>query len=673
MPITPDQIAAAEAVQNAAAQDSQAQVRLVAGPGTGKSQAIEARVRWLIAHGVDPKAICVVSFTRASALDLRLRIHANATEPGFETIDQVSVTTLHSLALRVLRAAGQLQAYPVDPLVLDDWELENIFDEEFGHVHNIGVVRRRNIRREHEAFWSTGVWAPSNYLPPDPPITVDERANFNGFYGPRTQTYACVLPGQIIRLCVEGMEAGLLNAVELLGLQHLIVDEFQDLNPLDLKFVNHIIQQGATVLVAGDDDQSVYSFRFASPAGIQTFHTDYPESGLHQLTACFRCTPNVLAASTTLIAAYPAPGRIAKTHASLYAAATPVVQGSVFRWRFTTARNEARAIAASCRDLIAAGMNHREILILLGNQRALSRPLMEELEAAGVAAEHSREEGFIDSTTGRLVLAILRIVCNPDDYISHRALLGLRKGVGIGRCTLVFDAVIGNNLNFRSIFYGPLPDGVFGGHALSAVNHARATCAIVQAWDANDTLNQRLEEIAQIIATHYSAEQADAWRTLASELPDGMTLEEMRDYLWADTDEQQAVVLETVMTRLEEAVPPEGVLPPRVRIMTMHGAKGLSSRVVFIPGLEEEIFPGPWRQPYPGLILEAARLLYVSITRARAACVVSLANRRTVNGTSSAQTPSRFAANLGGPFTAGPAGLNAADIARVMTDCGNLF
>ncbi len=85
MAITPAQIDAATAVQDAAAQDAAAQVQLVAGPGTGKSQAIEARVCWLIASGVDPEEIAVVSFTRASAADLRVRVHNHATEPGYTT------------------------------------------------------------------------------------------------------------------------------------------------------------------------------------------------------------------------------------------------------------------------------------------------------------------------------------------------------------------------------------------------------------------------------------------------------------------------------------------------------------------------------------------------------------------------------------------------------------
>jgi ATP-dependent DNA helicase UvrD/PcrA len=584
----------------------------------------------------------------------------------------VAITTLHSLALRILRRAGQLAAYPVDPIVLDEWEVTNIFDEEFGHVHGLGRPRTRSIRREHEAFWSTGVWGPPNYLPPDPPITDSERRLFTTFHEPRTRTYACVLPGEIIRLCVQHMESGLLDAVELLGLQHLIVDEFQDLNPMDLKFVDNIISQGATVFVAGDDDQSVYSFRFASPSGIQTFHSTYPGAGSHHLTHCFRCTPAILAAAEALIAAHSAPGRIPKAYSSLYAASSPPVDGSMHCWRFSSPRAEARAIADSCADLIENGLNPREILILLSNQRALLRPLLEELQRAEVAAEHAREEGFVDSNAGRLVLALLRIVCNPDDYVSHRALLGLRRRVGMGRCSLVFDAVVLNNLNYRSIFYDALPTGAFTGQALSTINLARSTCATIAAWEAEDALDDRRDEIHAIIEDQYDTAQAGAWQEFITELPGEMTLAELRDFLWADTDEQQGNVLQAAMVRIGLPIPTEGVLPQRVRIMTMHGAKGLSARVVFIPGLEQQIFPGPWRLPYSGLVLEAARLLYVSITRARATCVVTLSGQRVVNGTSCRHSPSQFGPSLRTAFVRRTGGLTPAEVEQILADCTHL-
>lgn len=135
-----------------------------------------------------------------------------------------------------------------------------------------------------------------------------------------------------------------MDAVSLLDLEHLIVDEFQDLNPNDLRFVGHIIQQGAKVFAAGDDDQSIYSFRHASPSGIQQFHLTYPAAASHQLNDCFRCAPAILAASTALITAHPGPGRIPKAPVSLYAASAPPVPGTMLRWKFTWARQEAKAI-----------------------------------------------------------------------------------------------------------------------------------------------------------------------------------------------------------------------------------------------------------------------------------------------------------------------------------------
>jgi DNA helicase-2/ATP-dependent DNA helicase PcrA len=107
----------------------------------------------------------------------------------------------------------------------------------------------------------------------------------------------------------------------------------------------------------------------------------------------------------------------------------------------------------------------------------------------------------------------------------------------------------------------------------------------------------------------------------------------------------------------------------KVRLMTMHGAKGLSARVVFIPGLEEEVFPGPRRRPYPGLIEEAARLLYVSITRARAGCILSFARGRVVHGKFNRHAPSRFNRSTGGVFNQQLDGLTPTLAARIVADC----
>jgi superfamily I DNA/RNA helicase len=668
VPITAAQIATAEAFQHDAARDPSQQVLLIAGPGTGKSSSIEERVRWVLEQGADPDTVFVISFTRASARDLRERIRAYCAGRGQGGADQVSVTTMHSLALRVLRQAGLLAAYPVDPLVLDEWETENVFDAEFGAAYGLSKTRREAIREDHEAYWSTNVWEPPNYVPPNPPITQEERGLFAAFHFRRTQTYACVLPGEMVQQCVTRMTAGTLEPVSLLHIRHLIVDEFQDLNPLDLEFIDGLLQQGIFTFAAGDDDQSIYSFRHASPIGIQTFMVRYPAAGQHNLVYVFRSTPSVLQAAESLITANPAPNRLPKQHVSLYVASEPPAAGIVHRWIFPTGYAEASAIAQSCRALIDAGLPAREILILLSNKRAQTPLLRQQLEQAGVPYEAPRSDSFVDSPPGRMVLGITRIVADTNDYVAHRLVLGLRRGVGLGTCNAIAEAVVANNLNFHDLFYAPLPQGIFTTRGRSALQGVRAICAQVHDWTTTDTLATRRPEIGTILEQNLGPDEVEAWLDYSAALPADMTLEELRNFLWADTDEQQARVLESVYERLNQE-PPENLLPPKVRVMTMHGVKGLSGQVVFVPGLEEGILPGPWRTPYPGLVLEAARLLYVSITRARGACVLTYASRRMVYGTTINTTPSRFTANLNGPFQNRTDSLSAGEAAEIAGQC----
>jgi DNA helicase-2/ATP-dependent DNA helicase PcrA len=426
------------------------------------------------------------------------------------------------------------------------------------------------------------------------------------------------------------------------------------------------------LFVAGDDDQSVYSFRFAAPSGIQNIPNLYPNAELHQLDECFRCMPEVLACAVRLITSFPPQNRIPKSSASLYRHCNPAANGIVHRWRFPTGVSEARAIADSCQTLIQAGMNPRDILILLCNKNALERILVEELTTRSIPFDAPSGESFISGFAGRLGLALTRVVCAPNDYIALRTILGIRNGVGAQTCANICDSIIRNNLNFRDVFYQPLPNGAFSTRETTALNHARALCAQIATWQADDTLQVRGGDIFNIINAMLGTQEANAWHTAVQRLPPSMTLRELRDYLWSDNDEQQAQILGIVYTRQGLDIPQTDILPQRVRIMTMHGSKGLSARVVFIPGLEESLIPSGWRSPYAGLVLEAARLLYVSITRARVSCITSFAERRMIHGRTQPQTPSRYNASLNGPFSARSQGLTAAESQSVMAECAQL-
>ena len=671
MAFSKEQCDQAKAAQQAAARDGSPQVRLVAGPGSGKSKAIEERVCWLLDDGALPESIFAISFTRASSNDLRHRIEAACHSNGHQTA-KVSVSTLHSLALRTLQKANLLNAYPVAPLVLDDWELENIYDSEFGDKHNLGKTRSEQIREYHEAFWSTGQHDHPNYVKPDPPITDAEEENFLAFHPPRTQTYSCVLAGEIVQKCVEAMEANILDPVALLGIVHLIVDEYQDLNPIDLKFVDLLAQRGVTVFVAGDDDQSIYSFRFASPAGIQDFPMKYPDAGFHSLEACFRCTPSVLSAAVALIRANPGPNRIPKKFVSLYETSEPPVEGHMHRWIFQSAAAEAKAIADSSRKLIQAGVEPNSILVLLSNRRALSRIIVDEFKAINVPHEPPRAEGFLDAEVGRFIYSLVRIICNSTDYIAHRSVVGLLPGVGVKTCNEIAESIYRNNMNYVQVFTEPPPNGLLTARASAALARARLACKEIAGWNGDDTIEQRKQALNAIIKREFKEAGERAWAIFSQPFPGGMSFEELREFLGTENEDQEAMVLSGVLKRLGEVVPENGPLPQRVRIMTMHGAKGLSGHVVFIPGLEEEILPGDKKKPYPGLVAEAARMLYVSITRARAACVISYAKTRFVNGANRYRTPSRFVTGTGGAFSTRSLGLEGEEVGQIAKCCNQL-
>lgn len=665
--------------QKRAARDPQAQVRLLAGPGTGKSFVIEERVRWLLENGAAPKSIFVVSFTRASSADLRRRVVEYCVAHDQRGVHLVSVSTLHSLALKVLRKSGALERYPTTPLILDDWELTHIFDKEFREEHGAVFARKNDktiseraeqVRLFYEALWSTGEENPSDYMMPEVPITAEERTHFERFLRSFTITYSCMLPGEIVARCVEMIRTGLLDPAQVMGIAHLIVDEYQDLNSSDIQFIDAVANSDppANVYVLGDDDQSIYSFRFAYPLGIQTFSRRFPQTSTHTLTECFRCTPRILRAATSLIRGYSMRQRLPKSIIPVH----KTIEGIVHGFHFASEQREASFIAQSCKKLIEAGIEPDSILVLISSRDTQLKPLEKAFQDAGVNIEIPTGEQYIDTEPGRYIYAILRVACDLalQDYMAHRLIFGLPKGVGTKTCVNVRNKVTEHNLHFLEIFYYEPPHGVFSTRELSAIRRAQTVFSEIQNWSEDDPIADRCGMIAQMVSAAFDGEgttHRDQWMQLVASLPDQINLRELRGYLGAQSQKQRAQILEDVYKRLNLEIPKEGFFQPRVQIMTMHGAKGLNAQVVFISGLEDKILPGTRRRAYPGLVLEAARLLYVSITRSRAACILSFSTSRQMGRDRDFnRIGSEFLTNIGETFLPGNTALSDLQINDIV-------
>jgi DNA helicase II / ATP-dependent DNA helicase PcrA len=631
MPITSAQAAQAEQAQWQAASDPAPQVRLIAGPGTGKSATIERRIAHVLNNGADPERVCVISFTRATCAELRVRIAAFcATQPCAATVGSIRISTMHSLALRLLRAAAVLATlYPSDPLVLDDWEREHLYDLELAATLGCSPTRAGQIRLAHDAQWQTL----NPQLIAQPPITSAQALAFNAFHATRRNLYSCVLPGEVIYECVTRIQQGAMQLSQLPPIDHLIVDEYQDLNACDQEFVRLLVSGGARLFIAGDDDQSIYSFRHANPTGIVQFNATYPAAATHTLDACFRCTPAVLTLASRMIAVNP--GRLAKSVHSLYAQAAPPLQGAVHIWSFPTAADEAQTIALSCQRLISGGMAGQEdqILILISNRRLQLNPISQELANLGLPFDPPGGQAVRDEEGIRAAYSILRIVkdqaAQAPDYVAHRTLLAQLHGIGMGTGRGVGDLCVANNQNFRDLFYLSATPHWLTGRPRAAVARVQAVIQQVNGWTLQDTIGIRAGDIESLlrnvvfVGSARVGLQAGAWAGFGASLPPDMTLEEVLGFLGADDEAEQRQILNGVNVRLGGQAAAMVPVAKRLRILTMHGAKGLSGKVVFIPSAEQGIMPSFRAIHATGLLNEQRRLFYVSITRAKGVCVLS--------------------------------------------------
>jgi len=637
MPFTAEQIASAEESQLSAATDDTRFVRLVAGPGTGKSKTIEKRVAYVLENGTPGTRVAVISFTRATCQELasRLKRFCAIRACADESLS-VRVSTMHALALRILRRGNLLNAfYPSDPVILDEWESTRIYDEELAHTIGVSPGRAAEIRIAHDARWQT--LDPSSY--DQAAISEQERNGSVAFHVTRSNLYSSVLPGELIFKCVGALEGNHIAPEHLPAIEQLIVDEFQDLNACDQRFIELLVQRGATLFIAGDDDQSIYSFRHADPSGIVRFDRRYEGASTHTLTDCFRCTPAIVAPAIRLIAHNA--NRLPKQLDALYEDAAPPVEGRLLVWSFPTPEEEARAIALSCRMLIQEGMqgHENEILVLVSDRRLQLDVITTAFQAAGVPFDLPSGIPLADDDAARSAYCMLRILKGEaeerPDYIAHRAFLSVMRGVGIQTQRQVGDLCVQHNQNYRDLFYlENLPAWLIG-RPRRAVERVMQILQRMNGWSLDETLEQRAEEMISIVGDCIfgggdSAESGcERLRGYVHALRPGMLLSELLDLFSARTELELEQVLQSVDSRLDGIPREEQAAQRRVRILTMHGAKGLSGKVVFIPSLEQGIMPSMRAVNAAGLLIEARRLFYVSLTRAMAACIISHASLRT--------------------------------------------
>ncbi|MGI8839402.1 MAG: UvrD-helicase domain-containing protein [Caulobacteraceae bacterium] len=268
------------------AADNSRFIRVLAGPGTGKSFALKRRVARLLEGGVAPARILPVTFTKVAAEDLQREL-INMGVPG---CDRIRGCTLHSLGMRVLslqnvltvtgRVARPLNRFEMEPLLYD---LPSSF----------GNKRERGKRiRAYESAWAR--------LQHEQPGFAQAPADalFQNVLVAWLRFHEGMLIGEIIPELYRYLRNNP-AAPERSFYEHVLVDEYQDLNKAEQAVIDLLSTSGALCIV-GDDDQSIYSFKYAHPEGIRAFPDTHPDCGDHSLLACYRCPTSIVAIANAL-------------------------------------------------------------------------------------------------------------------------------------------------------------------------------------------------------------------------------------------------------------------------------------------------------------------------------------------------------------------------------------
>jgi DNA helicase II / ATP-dependent DNA helicase PcrA len=588
--------------QRRAASHTGQHARLLAGPGTGKTLALTRRVVYLVRdRQVEPERIMALTFTRAATAELKRRIRR---ELGDEA-NKVIIFTLHSYALRVIlrQTAGGRLPRPIR--IADDYEERWIIEEDLKAILHLSKVREaRDLLQQFSADWERLTADESGYEERFP------NPAFLGAWKEHRQLYGYTLRAELVYQLKHALDEGSIEIKD--PPAHVLVDEYQDLNACDLAVINRLTAFGAELYVAGDDDQSIYGFRYANPDGIRRFDRDYRPSVSLVLEECRRCDSRIL--DTALYVAQQDPRRIAKRLVATAGAGT----GEVRILSFLNQGREAVGIAQICQWLLTErGVAPEEILILLRSDRyrQFSDPIRGALEAAHIpVATVSNPLEPLETNEGRQFISILRLVTNPGDHLAWRTLLQIRdNNIGATVVGRLYELARADGLGFSQAVETVKADpSRLGSLGARVAQEAAAIAGIVKdaADRSQDDLGVFIEELAR---SHIEDDELRArvvgvfTRVLPVVLPDD--LEEL---------------LRAINVSLADAE--QEIEEGSINIMTMHQAKGLSADAVVVAAAEDEYVPG---RAVGDAVDDERRLLYVSLSRARHYLYVTHCQRRT--------------------------------------------
>jgi DNA helicase-2/ATP-dependent DNA helicase PcrA len=609
---------------------------VLAGAGSGKTRVLTTRIAWLIkSERVGPGGVLAVTFTNKAAREMYTRLSAMLPlNPR-----GMWIGTFHGLANRMLRAHHREAGLPREFQILD---VQDQLAALKRLLRALDADEDRFPARELQVFVNSN--KEEGLRASDVPL-VDERTR-------RCAEFFAAYDEQCRREGVVDFAELLLRSYELLArnellrehyaarFRHVLVDEFQDTNRLQYRWLKLLAGPATCLFAVGDDDQSIYAFRGANVANMAEFEREYRIAGVIRLEQNYRSQGNILEAANALIAHNRK--RLGK---NLWTASGEGEPLSVFEAGSDT--DEARFIAEEVAARRHAGARLAAIAVLY-RSNAQSRVIEHALFGAQIPYRVYGGLRFFERAEIKHALAYLRLVAAPED---DNALLRVAnfppRGIGARTLEQLQDAARARGASLWAAMEG-LP-----GRAGQSLAGFRALIEALRAETRGLALAEQVEHVIgrSGLLEHYKAEREGADRVEnLGELVNAAAAfdaEERASGLETGAGDAEPATVDPLTAFLTHAALEAGEHQAAegqdaLQLMTVHSAKGLEFDTVFLSGLEEGLFPHEQSLAERDGLEEERRLAYVAITRARQRLYLSYGQTRMLHGHTRYNLPSRF-------------------------------
>ena len=640
--------------QRAAVENYDVASLIIAGAGSGKTRVLTSRIAYMIEQGVAPYNILALTFTNKAAEQMRSRIAQMLPDSRSRYI---RMGTFHSVFSRILRENADRIGYPESFTIYEPSDCKNLRKTIFRELNLSDDRYKPNAIASRISYAKNSLVTPGAYLAnsvyaaEDRQAQIPEFGNIYNIYCQRCKRNGAMDFDDLLlqtNILLRDCPDVLARYQELF--KYILVDEYQDTNYAQYVIIRRLSQLHSKVCVVGDDAQSIYSFRGAKIENILSFQKDFPDAKVFKLEQNYRSTRTIVEAANSVIV------RNSKRMDKHCFSAGDV--GEKIRiLKAYTDREEAEMVVSDLRDKVrAAGDAWSEAVILYrtNNQSAV---LEDNLRRRGIPYRIYKGSSFYDHKEIKDMLAYIRLVINPRDDEAFRRIVNY-PARGIGDTTVQRIAQLAAERGVSmweavdALVAEPVTDPVQRTIARKVAEFVAMIRALSFARNDKGLYDFGMEIASRsgIIAAYRTENTPEATSALDNieELLNSMQLfKEQRDAEIRGgerTAEEEATVEEwlqnvMLMTDMDKDDPEDS---NKVTLMTVHSAKGLEYKYVYIVGMEENLFPSQRASESADGMEEERRLFYVALTRAKVSATISFAEMRFRWGNMEFSHPSRF-------------------------------